>query len=80
MNSLTRILRSTRQLWPYYVMIIVASTATALLNLAAPFLIKAATDVIVDAINQVVLNGVSPADAIAAAAAADQAMLDAANQ
>ena len=32
-------------------MIIVASTATALLNLAAPFLIKAATDVIVDAIN-----------------------------
>ena len=51
MNSLTRILRSTRQLWPYYVMIIVASTATALLNLAAPFLIKAATDVIVDAIN-----------------------------
>ena len=37
-------------------------------------------DVIVDAINQVVLNGVSPEDAIAAAAAADQALLDAANQ
>lgn len=37
-------------------------------------------DVIVDAINQVVLNGVEPADAIAAAAAADQAMLDAAQQ
>lgn len=36
-------------------------------------------DVIVDAINEVVLNGVDPADAIAAAAAADQALLDAAN-
>jgi ATP-binding cassette subfamily B protein len=32
-------------------MVIVTSTATALLNLAAPFLIKAATDVIVDAVN-----------------------------
>ncbi|WP_297006133.1 ABC transporter ATP-binding protein [uncultured Corynebacterium sp.] len=50
MNSLTRILRSTRQLWPYYVMVIAASTATALLTLASPFLIKAATDVIVDAV------------------------------
>lgn len=49
MNSLTRILRSTRQLWPYYVMVVVASTGTALLTLASPFLIKAATDVIVDA-------------------------------
>lgn len=36
-------------------------------------------DVIVDAINEVVLNGADPADAIAAAAAADQAMVDAAN-
>lgn len=53
MNSLTRILRSTRQLWPYYVMVIVASTATALLTLASPFLIKAATDVIVDAVSGV---------------------------
>lgn len=50
MNSLTRILRSTRQLWPYYAMVILASTATALLTLASPFLIKAATDVIVDVI------------------------------
>lgn len=51
MNSLTRILRSTRQLWPCYVMVIAASTATALLTLASPFLIKSATDVIVDAVN-----------------------------
>lgn len=37
-------------------------------------------DAMVNAINQVVLQGVSPADALAAAAAADQALLDAAQE
>jgi ATP-binding cassette subfamily B protein len=50
-SSLTRIVRSMRELWPYYVMVIVAATATSLLGLAAPFLIKHVTDTIVDAAN-----------------------------
>ena len=47
MRSLGRIISSTRQLWPYYLAIIISSiliTATALL---IPFIIKAATDEVV---------------------------------
>lgn len=47
MRSLTRIVRSMKELWPYYTMVIVAATATVLLSLAAPFLISHATDTIV---------------------------------
>ncbi|HJC86140.1 MAG TPA: ABC transporter ATP-binding protein/permease [Candidatus Corynebacterium faecigallinarum] len=40
-----------RELWPYYVMVILAATVTVLLSMASPFLIKHATDTIVDTVN-----------------------------
>ena len=51
MRSLSRIVRSMRELWPYYVMVILAATVTVLLSMASPFLIKHATDTIVDTVN-----------------------------
>lgn len=50
MNHLLRILRTTRELWPYYVGVVVCSILTAATALAAPFIIKQATDTIVDRI------------------------------
>ena len=44
MRDLLRLLRSAKELRPYYVGIVVASVATALTTLAIPFVIKAATD------------------------------------
>ena len=49
MRSLIRILRTAKDLWPYYVAIVVTSLAIAGTNLLTPFIIKAATDVIVTA-------------------------------
>ncbi|RAV33092.1 ABC transporter ATP-binding protein [Corynebacterium heidelbergense] len=46
-SSLSRILRSTRELWPFYVIVIISGITTALLALATPFLVKQATDTIV---------------------------------
>ncbi|RAV34673.1 ABC transporter ATP-binding protein [Corynebacterium heidelbergense] len=46
-SSLSRILRSTRELWPFYVIVIISGVTTALLALATPFLVKLATDTIV---------------------------------
>ena len=51
MRSLTRIVRSMRELWPYYVMVILAASVTVLLSMASPFLIRHATDTIVDTVN-----------------------------
>ncbi|STC97987.1 ABC transporter ATP-binding protein [Corynebacterium renale] len=47
MNSLTRIVRSTSALWPYYVGVAVTSIITALLALVSPFILREATDTIV---------------------------------
>ncbi|MGO3362992.1 MAG: ABC transporter ATP-binding protein [Corynebacterium sp.] len=37
-----------QELWPYYVMVILTATVTVLLTMASPFLIRHATDTIVD--------------------------------
>ena len=50
MQSLARILASTKVLWPFYVGIIVCSLGTAAAALVSPFLIRDATDAIVGAI------------------------------
>src|SRR5699024_12483738 len=42
-----RILRSTKELMPFYVIVMISSILTAGLALAAPFLVKNATDTIV---------------------------------
>lgn len=47
MQSLTRVLRSTSALWPFYIGVVVVSTAVAGLSLVSPFLIREATDTIV---------------------------------
>lgn len=49
MRSLLRILSSARELWPYYVGIVVCSVALAGAALLTPFIIKAATDYVVAA-------------------------------
>ena len=41
-----RILRSTKELMPFYVIVMISSILTAGLALAAPFLVKNATDTI----------------------------------
>lgn len=48
MQPLVRIIRSASALWPYYVGIILISTVTAALNLVSPFIIREATNIIVD--------------------------------
>ncbi len=50
MNDLIKILRYARDLWPYYVGIVVMSILMSLTALAAPFIIKLATDLIVGSI------------------------------
>lgn len=50
MQSLARILASTRVLWPFYVGIIVCSLGTAAAALVSPFLVRDATDAIVGAL------------------------------
>ena len=47
-QPLVRIIRSASALWPYYVGIILISTVTAALNLVSPFIIREATNIIVD--------------------------------
>ena len=50
MQYLTRILGTTKVLWPFYVGIVVSSIGTAIAALVSPFLIRNATDAIVDAV------------------------------
>ncbi|WP_342318227.1 ABC transporter ATP-binding protein [Corynebacterium mayonis] len=47
MHSLIRVVRSTSALWPFYLAIVLISSVVAALGLAAPFIIKEATDTIV---------------------------------
>lgn len=48
MKSLIRIIRSASSLWPYYLGVVLTAIATAGLALASPFLIKQATDLVVE--------------------------------
>lgn len=50
MNAIMKILGSSKNLWPYYVGIIAMSVLMSLTALATPFIIKMATDLIVDAL------------------------------
>ncbi|AJK69441.1 ABC transporter ATP-binding protein [Corynebacterium marinum] len=47
MNSLARILRSASALWPYYLGVVLISTAAAALGLVSPFILREATNTIV---------------------------------
>ena len=47
MNSLARILRSASALWPFYLGVVLVSTAAAALGLVSPFILREATDTIV---------------------------------
>ncbi|ALA67767.1 ABC transporter ATP-binding protein [Corynebacterium lactis] len=47
MRLLSRILSTTRVLWPFYIGVVVCSLATAAATLVSPFLIRDATDAIV---------------------------------
>lgn len=51
MKYLFNIFRYVKELWPYYVGIIVLSLIISALTLAVPFIMKAATDLIVENIN-----------------------------
>ncbi len=51
MKPLLRILAVSKNLWPYYLAIIIFSIVIAALGLATPFIIKSATDYIVGAID-----------------------------
>ena len=48
MQPIIRVLRSTSTLWPFYLAVVVVSSAVAGLSLLSPFLIREATDTIVD--------------------------------
>lgn len=61
MQSLTRVLRSASALWPFYLAIVVISTVVAGLGLISPFIVREATDTIVDAINN---SDNAPADPV----------------
>ena len=48
MQPVIRVLRSASTLWPFYLAVVVVSSAVAGLSLLSPFLIREATDTIVD--------------------------------
>lgn len=48
MQPIIRVLRSASTLWPFYLAVVVVSSAVAGLSLLGPFLIREATDTIVD--------------------------------
>lgn len=50
MHSLARIVRSASALWPFYLGVFLTSVITAGLTLVSPFLLKEATDTIVEAL------------------------------
>ena len=51
MQPLIRVLRSASALWPYYLGIVAISSVTAALQLVSPFILREATNTIVDAYN-----------------------------
>lgn len=50
MRSLASILRATRTLWPFYVGIVICSLIATAASLVTPFVLKAATDTVVDVV------------------------------
>ncbi|QPK78627.1 ABC transporter ATP-binding protein [Corynebacterium lizhenjunii] len=50
MKPLISIMRSARALWPYYLAVFACATAVAALALVSPFLVREATDLIIDAL------------------------------
>ncbi|MFH0411360.1 ABC transporter ATP-binding protein [Corynebacterium sp. L4756] len=50
MNSLAKILRNAQALWPFYVGVIITSAVGAALALASPFIVREATDTIVESL------------------------------
>ncbi|AKK03651.1 ABC transporter ATP-binding protein [Corynebacterium epidermidicanis] len=51
MNSFARILKTTKALWPYYLLVVVTSTTVAALALVTPFILRSATNLIVDTVS-----------------------------
>lgn len=51
MHLLSRILSTTRVLWPFYIGVIICSLATAAATLISPFLVRDATDAIVNTVS-----------------------------
>lgn len=52
MQPLFRVLRSASALWPYYLGIVVISSVTAGLALVSPFILREATNTIVEAFRE----------------------------
>ena len=50
MDSITRIVRSASALWPYYLGVLLTATVSAILALTSPFILRRATNTIVDAV------------------------------
>ena len=55
MESIARIVKATRELWPYFIGIIICAVLTSATSLLAPFIISGATDAVVGH-----LNGTAP--------------------
>ncbi|WKD57234.1 Putative multidrug export ATP-binding/permease protein [Corynebacterium capitovis DSM 44611] len=51
MQSLMRVVRSASALWPFYLAVVLFSSVVAGLGMAAPFIIREATDTIVDTVS-----------------------------
>lgn len=51
MKSILRIIRATRELWPFYTGIVVCAVLTSVSSLLAPFIISGATDTVVNHLN-----------------------------
>ena len=51
MNSLAKIIKNAQALWPFYLGVIITSAIGAALALASPFIVREATDTIVQALN-----------------------------
>ncbi|MDN6246997.1 MAG: ABC transporter ATP-binding protein/permease, partial [Corynebacterium casei] len=61
MNSLAKILKNAQALWPFYVGVIITSAVGAALALASPFIVREATDTIVESLD----GGLSVSTALA---------------
>lgn len=51
MKSIVRIVKATRELWPYFIGIIICAVLTSATSLLAPFIISGATDTVVNHLN-----------------------------
>ena len=48
MNSILRIVRSASALWPFYLGVLITASVTAILSLLTPFILREATDTVVE--------------------------------